>query len=84
MKKVQLTIQLNNSFLKLLRAQCTLEGLGNLKETSKKHTAMDVLSLIVLLEAMGATEEQIHAETPPEWRNDIEAIHEKRLVIEEK
>jgi hypothetical protein len=33
---------------------------------------------------MGATEEQIHAETPPEWRNDIEAIHEKRLVIEEK
>lgn len=81
-KKVRVTIEMDNEFLKQLRVNCTLQHLGNLKEDYRQHTAMQVLGLVALLEGMGATEDQIYAETPMEWRGNIQAISAERKVIE--
>lgn len=82
MKKVRITLEMDEHFISMLRATCELKGLGNQREDYKPHTALDCLGVIALLEARGAKEEQIHAETPIEWRNNIQAIHEERKVIE--
>jgi hypothetical protein len=81
-KRVRVTLELSESFVNLLRVNCQLSGLGNLKEEPKQHDVRAVLAIVALLEAMGATPEQVHAETPIEWRNDIEAVSDRREVLE--
>ncbi len=83
-KKVRITLEMDSSFVSLLNVNCQLSGLGNLKEDYKKHSPSDVVALISLLEARGATEDQIYAETPIEWRNSIQVIHSERKVLNEK
>lgn len=83
-KRVRITLEMDNSFVSQLRANCTMQHLGNLREDYKPHTAMQALGMVALLEAMGATEEQVNAETPMDWRNNIRAIHEDRKVLEDK
>lgn len=79
-KKVRVTIEVDEQFVRLLKANVQLSGLGNLRELAKQHQPMAVLGVVVLLEAMGQTPENIHAETPIEWRNNIEAISSERRV----
>jgi hypothetical protein len=82
MKRVRLTLEVDSEFVKLLQANVQLSGL--LKEDRGRLTPSQVLAVIVLGEARGALEEQIHAQTPPEWRPHIEAIHSERKVTEIK
>jgi len=81
-RKVRITIELDNEFIKLLRANCTLSKLGNLNKDYKQHTPIECLGIVALLESMGATEAQVNAEIPFEWRPHIQVIHEERKVIE--
>lgn len=52
------------------------------RKDQPRLTPAQVLAVIVLGEARGALEEQIHAATPLEWRPHIEAVHKARRVIE--
>lgn len=79
-KRVKLTLEVDSEFVKLLNANCQLSGL--LSDDAPRMTPMQVLAVVVLGEARGATEEQIHARTPIEWRPHIEAIHSERKVTE--
>ncbi len=81
-KKIRITLEMDEHFIRMLRATCELKGLGNQRENYKQHSALDCLGVIALLEARGIKEEQIYAEIPIEWRNNIEAIHEERKVLE--
>ena len=78
-KRVRVTIELSQSFLRLLNANVSLNG-GIVSD--RPLTAHAVLTRVVLAEARGATEEQVHLIIPPEWRPDIEAVHAERRVIE--
>ena len=83
-KKVRITLEIDNEFIRQLRINCTLQHLGNLREEGyRQHTAMQILGLITLMEGMGCLSEQIEAETPPEWRGHITSLSDQRLVIEE-
>ena len=82
MKRVRLTIEVDSHFVKMLHANVQLSGLLN--EEPKRMDPKSVLAVIVLGEARGALEEQIHAQTPIEWRPHIEAIHSERKVTEIK
>ena len=79
-KRVKLTLEVDSQFVKLLQANVQLSGL--LGEDQPRMAPMQVLAVVVLGEARGATEEQIHAMTPIEWRPHIEAIHSERKVTE--
>lgn len=79
-KRVRITLEMDASFLRLLNTNCQLSGLGNLRENYKQHDPSQVLAVVAMLEARGATEEQIHAETPIEWREGLQAIHSERKV----
>jgi len=79
-KRVRLTLEVDSHFVKLLQANCQLSGL--LSEDPKRMDPKSVLAVIVLGEARGMLEEQIHAQTPLEWRPHIEAIHSERKVTE--
>lgn len=79
MKRVRITIEVDEHFVRLLRANLTLKNRLNIDE-QPKMTATDVLGIVVMGEARGALEEQIHAMTPQEWRPHIEAIHSMREV----
>ena len=80
-KRVRLTLEVDTHFIKLLQANVQLSGLLN-EDRHGQLTPMQVLGVLVLGEARGATEEQIHARTPCEWRPHIEAIHSERKVTE--
>jgi hypothetical protein len=81
-KKVRITIEMDSSFVTQLKLNCTFQKLGNLREDYRQHTAMQVLGLVAMLEGMGATPEQIDAEIPHEWRNNICVVSEERKVME--
>ena len=80
MKRVRLTLELDSEFIKLLQLNCQMQGLtGN---EPKRMDTIHALAILVLGEARGATEAQIRAKTPIEWRPHIEAIHSERKVTE--
>jgi|PlaIllAssembly_1097288.scaffolds.fasta_scaffold89356_3 hypothetical protein len=84
-KKVRITLELENGFIKLLNAKCQLDGAihSAMKgDPSRQLDPAEVLAMLVLAEARGGTEEQIHAMTPHEWRSEINLIHEERRVYE--
>jgi len=83
-KRVRIMLEMDEHFVRLLKAACTMKNLGNLRTDSKQHSPPETLAIVTLLEAMGASEEQVHAETPPEWRPHLSAIHDSRKVIEEE
>lgn len=81
MKKVRLTLEVDTHFVRFLQANVQLSNLLN-EDRNRELTPMEVLAVLVLGEARGATEEQIHAKMPHEWRGHIEAIHSERKVTE--
>lgn len=87
MKKVRVTVELDEHFVRLLNANVGLSKWGEIplgggEEMQRQHTASEALAVVVLAEARGATEEQVHIVTPMEWRNNIRAVHELREVEE--
>lgn len=80
MKKVRFTLEVDEHFIRLLQASVQLKEL--LKDEPKRMDPTDVLAVLVLGEARGATEEQIHARTPLEWRPHIEVVCSERKVTE--
>jgi len=83
-KRVQVTIEVSEHFLRMLKSTVELSGWGNLTEPYRPHTAAATLAVVVLNEARGAPPEQVHAQIPHEWRPDIEAISDQRKVLEVK
>ncbi len=81
-KRVTITLELSESFIRLLQAKCQLSEWTRWEENGRQIDTGAVLCLVVLGEARGATEEQIWAKTPMEWRPHIAAIHEERKVLE--
>lgn len=82
-KRVQVTIEISEHFLRLLKAQVGLNNWSNMAEPYPRggHTPAAALAVVVLAEARGAFPEQVHALTPMEWRPDIEAISAQRKVL---
>lgn len=77
-KKVRIALELDERFVRLLKANV---GLSN---PDRRHTPSDALAVVVLAEARGALEDQVHILTPIEWRPHIRAVHELREVTEEE
>lgn len=80
-KRVRVAIEMDEHFIRMLKANVELSGgMGGL---DRQHTPADVLKRLVLAEARGATEEQVHSIIRPEWRPHIEAVSYLREVTEE-
>ena len=88
-KCVRITLELPNSFVGLLSAKAGLsrwkdKAMGDAGERSH-FDAGDIVAWLVMLEARGVTEEEIHVLTPMMWR-DSEGpvlIHEERRVYQD-
>lgn len=86
-KTVRVTLELPSSFINLLNAKATLSGWTKLA-TGDDHPELDAGSIVawlVLNEARGSIEAEIHAATPMMWRDSEcpELIHEERRVYED-
>jgi len=77
-KKVRITLEVDDHFVRLLQANCQLQGL--LGEDPKRMDPMRALAVVALGEMRGATEAQIREKTPIEWRPHLETIHSERRV----
>jgi len=86
-KKVRLTIEVDQQFLRLLRANIEmtkpLRGWLFNDEDAGDITPPQVLGLLVYMEARGATVAQIAASTPFMWRSNIDLIHDERRVYQD-
>ena len=90
-KRVRITLELPSSFLRLLNAKATLKGWtrhdprNDNNEIAPELDAGGILAWLVLMEARGGIEEEIHACTPMMWRTDgcPELIHDERRVYED-
>ena len=78
-KRVRITIEMDSTFIRLLNANVMLDG-GLTPD--KVQDVRGVLARTVLAEARGAHETQVDLIVPPEWRANIEAIHDERRVFE--
>lgn len=86
MKKVRITLELDDQFIRLLNANVNLSGamMSSLKgDPTRQLSPKEVLAIMVLGEARGATEEQLHAALPLEWRSNLELIHSERQVFQD-
>ncbi len=79
MKTITVALEVSESFVRLLNANVQLSG--RIDQLQDRDVA-GVLAGIFLLEARGATEEQVHAAIPPTWRPEIAAVSELRTVTE--
>lgn len=77
-KRVTIGISMDSSFISLLLANTTLQGLKDKDELD----AVQQLAMVVQLEARGALSEQVHAATRHVWRNLIEVDPKLRSVVE--
>ena len=77
-KHVTIGIKMDSSFIRMLNANIELGRVRERDELDVLHQ----LGLLVLMEARGATEEQVHASILPAWRPHIEAVSELRKVEE--
>lgn len=82
MKRVRITIELDEHFIRLLNAQIRIGGYGNCNENYRQHTPAMALAVAALYEARGGYPEQVHAQIPHEWRPHLEVIHDERKVFE--
>lgn len=85
-KRVRVTLELDSQFIRLLNANVNLSGamMAQLKgDPSRQLSPKEVLAILILGEARGATEEQLHMATPHEWRPNIELIHKERRVYQD-
>lgn len=88
-KRVRITIELPNRFVGLLKANITmnLKHFGDkeaMEEREEKELdPIHLVAKLVCMEACGAPESQIWAETPLMWRDEDASpilIHEERRV----
>jgi len=95
-KRVRVTIEVDLSFLNLLRANIELtksvrgwlpKGEDAADEDAADEagnvTASQVLGLLVYMEARGGTELEIGASAPYVWRPHVDVIHAERRVYED-
>lgn len=84
MKRVRITLEIDESFVRMLQVKCEFTGVVGWLAGADNPPKLDlagVLALIVLAEARGETTVVIDMATPPEWRGSIEAVHELREVL---
>ena len=81
-KLVTVGLRVDSEFVKLLNLNVGLKG-GSPLDLGDRDVA-GVLAGVFLLEARGATEEQVHMAIPPQWRPHIEAVSAMRIVEEVK
>lgn len=81
MKRVRVTIEVDESFVRLLNAHVHLKRLGH-EDCARDLAVNEVLAVVFLAEARGMLSEQVHTLTPPEWRPHIEAISDERSVTD--
>jgi hypothetical protein len=85
-KRVRVTIELPESFIRLLNAKAVLKGWTKWSQDDDDPPEMDagdIVAWLVLMEGRGALEDQIHQATPMMWRaGGPEIIHAERRVIE--
>lgn len=80
-KKVQLTIQVNNSFLRLLKAEIELSQMKKKADTDQATPSM-LLALTVFAEARGALETQVDEIMSHIGRSDeLQVLHDQRKVV---
>lgn len=85
-KRVRITLELDSQFIRLLNANVNLSGamMSTLKgDPTRQLSPKEVLAIMILGEARGATEEQLHAALPLEWRSNLELIHNERRVYQQ-
>ena len=87
-KRVRVTVELPESFIRLLNAKAGLQGWVDWLPDSPGESyprELDtgaVLAWLILLEARGELEERIHAATPVMWRSGGPIlIHAERKVL---
>ncbi len=76
MKRVTVALKVDSEFIKGLNLNVGLKRDRDIKDVAQ------VLAEVFLMEARGATEEQVHATIPIEWRPHIEAVSSLRAVEE--
>lgn len=76
MKRVTVGINMDEQFIRILDANVCL---SNLRKKDELDPAQQ-LALLVLTEARGGTEEQVHASILHTWRPNIEAVSKLRKV----
>ena len=88
-KRVRITLEMDTEFIHMLDVACGLGKLGlynkcaeDSGESLAAHAPVGALAGLVLAEARGATEDQVHAAIPLEWRAHIWAVSEERKVTE--
>ena len=82
-KKVRVTVELPSKFVSILNTSLHMKA--PIEDDICKLDAAGILAWLVLAEARGAPPEQIHAMTPPMWRDSDspELVHDERRVYEE-
>lgn len=86
MNKTRITIEIDNEFVSLLRANLivaeTIRMSNSEPIVAKSGDALQILGLAVLGEATSAHPEHKRREIPPCWRSHIDIIPEARKVTE--
>jgi len=86
-KRVRVTLEIDQQFIKLLRANIEMtkavRGWLFNDEDAGDITPSQVLGLLVYMEGRGGTEAQISASTPFMWRSNVDVIHSERRVYSE-
>ena len=89
MKRVRIALEVDEHFVRMLTATVMLDERTKMALTGRhvagdpsprQLTAADVVAVVVLAEARGALPEQVQAAIPPEWRDNITALHALRAV----
>lgn len=78
-KKVRVGIEIDESFIRLLRANVELSDLKNKAEL----TPMQQLAIVVLYEARGGILKQVRDQIRREWEGSIDVHEDTRMVFEE-
>jgi len=86
MKRVHIALELDNEFIRLLRANLTVAETVRMSDSepnvAKSADALHILGLAVLGEATSAHPEYTRGKIPPCWRSHIDIIPEARKVVE--
>lgn len=84
-KRVRVTLELPESFVRLLQAKAQLAGWtkwATVEEPPPEMDAGSIVAWLILMEARGAREAEINAATPMMWRGSDgpDLIHGERKV----
>jgi hypothetical protein len=86
MRRVRVAVELDNEFVKLLRANLTVSETIRMSESEPvaavSADVLHILGLAVLGEAMSIDSEQTRRKIPSCWRQHIDIIPEARKVVE--